>query len=149
MHEENAFFKYLKLALILVIGVFLSLVLSMTGRHVLGTETEVELLVQVTNQAEDSYETQVHIKMPRGVSYINVHKVESVRKDVCQREITRDLWCYDYSGRPYRRNRRNQVKPTKLSETHVVLANPIETTVKQEDLHSTMICRAGSYFMHA
>ena len=34
-------------------------------------------MAQVTNLGEDSYETQIKIEMPPGVSYINVHKVES------------------------------------------------------------------------
>ena len=50
----------------------------MTKRYVLGTNKEVDVMVQVTNLGEDSYETQVYISMPPGLSYINVHKVEAV-----------------------------------------------------------------------
>ena len=51
---------------------------SETPAYAFGMEDELDLTVFVKNLGEESYETQFFLTLPSGVTYINIHKVESV-----------------------------------------------------------------------
>lgn len=51
---------------------------SLVARHVHGTATDIDLQVVVQNFGEDSYESQLHLQLPYGVSYVQIHHVQPV-----------------------------------------------------------------------
>ncbi|XP_055959156.1 integrin alpha-V isoform X2 [Patella vulgata] len=61
-----------------------------SAAHIIGSDSELEILVMVENRGENAFNSQLWVTLPHGVSYRNIHGIQAVVPVSCGSETIED-----------------------------------------------------------